>query len=183
MKYDKIKESLIYKYERDKINEQLKLCREGFEKEYENMDICSKNNEYSVKCYEYFNDENKFVIIMELCDKNLSQLLTERISNDNKRFNIEEILKIMNQLNKTFKIMKKNNIIHRDLKLENILIKYKDKEHKEYIMKITDYGSSKRLNSLSKLCYTKNVGTVEYMAPEILNGKDYDYKCDLWSIV
>ena len=79
----------------------------------------------------------------------------------------------MKQLNNTFKIMKENKIIHRDLKLENILIKY---NNNKYIMKLTDYGSSKRLNSLSKICYTKNVGTAIYMAPEILNEKDYNYK-------
>ena len=60
---------------------------------------------------------------MELCDKNLSQLLMEKNKKDNRFFNSEEILEIMKQLNNAFKIMKDNNIIHRDLKLENILIK------------------------------------------------------------
>ena len=55
---------------------------------------------------------------------NLSQLLKERVKERRKGFNIEEIYDIMKQLNNTFKIMKENNIIHRDLKLENILIKY-----------------------------------------------------------
>ena len=49
-------------------------------------------------------------------------------------------------------------------------------------MKIADYGSSKKLNSLLDICFTNNVGTPIYMAPEILNEKPYNYKCDLWSI-
>ena len=78
--------------------------------------------------------------------------------------------------------MKENNIIHRDLKLENILIKYKDKGKKEYTVKLTDYGVSKRLFTLSKKCNT-HIGTITTMAPEILEGKnEYNYKCDLWSI-
>ena len=85
----------------------------------------------------------------------------------------------MKDLNNTFKIMKEKNIIHRDLKLENILIKY---EKNKKIMKITDYGCSKRLISLSRNCNTNGIGTVIYMAPEILEGKEYNYKCDLWSI-
>ena len=60
---------------------------------------------------------------MELCDKNLSQLLLER--KNNRYFNLGEILEIMKQLNNIFKIMQENKIIHRDLKLENILIKKK----------------------------------------------------------
>ena len=145
------------------------------------MKICSNNNNNSVKCYEYFKNKDNFVIIMELCDKNLSQLLQKRIINENKGYNFEEIYAIISQLNNTFKIMKENNIIHRDLKLENILIKYDDKEHIKYTIKLSDYGCSKRLKSLSKNCNTYS-GTLVYMAPEILKGKEYDFKCDLWSI-
>ena len=76
--------------------------------------------------------------------------------------------------------MKENKIIHRDLKLENILIKYED--NNKYKIKIADYGNSKRLDSLSKIYCNSKVGTLMYMAPEILNGKMYNYKCDLWSI-
>ena len=178
----KIKESLSFKYDKTEINEQTKACKNGFIKEYENMKICSKNNNNSVKCYEYFNNDDNFTIIMELCDKNLSQLLNEKISKS-PPFNLEEILEIMKQLNNTFKIMEGNNIIHRDLKLENILIKYNDKEKKLFTIKLTDYGCSKRLQSLSNnYVNTQNMGTVKYMAPEILKGENYDYKVDLWSI-
>ena len=71
MKYDKIMNNLLCIYSRDEIKAQLQLCIKGFIKEYENMNICSKNNKYSVKCYEYFNNKYNFVIIMELCDQNL----------------------------------------------------------------------------------------------------------------
>jgi len=87
----------------------------------------------------------------------------------------------MNQLNNTFKIMRENKIIHRDLKLENILIKYNDEEHKHYTIKLSDYGCSKRLESLAINC-KRYTGTSGYMAPEILKGEEYDFKCDLWSI-
>ena len=75
----------------------------------------------------------------------------------------------MSQINNTFKIMKNNNIIHRDLKPENILIKYIDNEN--YILKLTDYGNSKKLESLSRLCNSFNVGTIIYVAPELLEKK------------
>jgi len=145
-----------------------------------NMKICSNNNINSVKCYEYFNNKDNFVIIMELCDTNLSKLLKQRLKNERKGFNIEEIYEIMNQLNNTFKMMKENNIIHRDLKLENILIKYNDKENKKYTIKLSGYGCSKKLKSLSMNC-NSYCGTLVYMAPEILKREEYNYKCDLWS--
>ena len=77
-----IGESLLSQYEKEEIKEQSKLCVDGFKKEFEIMKICSNNNNNSVKCYEYFNNKDNFVIIMELCDQNLSQLLNKRFKKD-----------------------------------------------------------------------------------------------------
>ena len=181
IKLDKIKDNLMIQFGAKDIEKNLQPIIEGFIQEFEIMKICSNNNNNSVKCYEYFYNENYFVIIMELCDKNLSDLLKDKMKN--KGFNIREIFEIMKQLNKALKIMKENNIIHRNLKLENILIKYNDKEHKTFTVKLADYGVSKRLDSFSSknYCNTK-VGTLIYMAPEILVKGNYNYKCDLWSL-
>ena len=181
MSLKKIKENLLNQYEVEDIENQLNLCIQGFIQEFENMKICSEDNNYSVKCYEYFYNNDNFILVMELCDMNLSELLAEKILKDKKCFNINEIMEIMKQINFTFKIMKENKIIHRDLKLENILIKCINKKNSNYIVKISDYGSSKKLLSLSKNC-NSNVGTISYNAPEIMNRKEYNYKCDLWSI-
>ena len=182
MNINEIKNGLKSEYMTDEIEDILKNYIDGFIQEFNIMKICSKNNTniYSVKCYEYFNTEKEFVLIMELCDDNLLNYAI-RIKRE---FTQEEILNIMTQLNNTFRIMKENNIVHRDLKLENILIKYNDQTKKDYTVKLTDYGVSKRLFSLSKKCKT-HVGTITTMAPEILEGEgknEYNYKCDLWSI-
>jgi len=175
-----IRENIMYEInENEDIEEKLKSYINGFIEEFEIMKKCCINNNNSVKCYEYFNNDKNFVIIMELCDNNLSQLLLAKKQKDNRYFNSEEILEIMKQLNNAFKIMMENKIIHRDLKLENILVK---KENGQNIIKLTDYGCSKRLISLSNYGNTAGIGTVAYMAPEILNGKEYNYKVDLWSI-
>ena len=175
---DKIIEGLLIFNDANELEKELQLNIDGFIQEFENMKLCSKDNINSVKCYEYFYNNKIFVIIMELCDKNLSQLLAENIKQNKIGFNEEQIWIIMNQLNNSFKIMKNNNIIHRDLKLENILIKY---ENNKTIFKIADYGSSKKLINLSSYCFS-NKGTLLYMAPEILKQEQYNYKCDLWSI-
>ena len=116
---------------------------------------------------------------MELCDNSLQKILDER----EEGFTCEQIFNIMSQLNKTFKIMYENKIIHRDIKLDNILVKYKDYNNNDsninFIVKLTDYGISKRLENTN----TTSMGTFQTMAPEILEGKkNYDNKCDLWSI-
>ena len=112
IEYEKIIENLLYEYDSKQVKEQLQKWSEIFMKEYNIMDICSKNNINSVKCYEYFNNDKNFVIIMELCEKDLSKALKEKIIKTGKGFDFEEIREIFNQLNNTFKVMKENNIIH-----------------------------------------------------------------------
>jgi serine/threonine protein kinase len=88
---------------------------------------------------------------------------------------------MMVDLNETFKVMVNYNIVHRDIKLQNILIKYIDNEQNNFIVKLTDYGISKQITN-STICKS-HVGTGFTMAPEILEGKEkYDNRCDLWSI-
>jgi len=176
---DKLKENiLLYEGEDEDLEKKLKKCIEGYKNECKNLKLCSCTN--SVKFYEYFYDGNNFVIIMELCDSNLSKLLLEKKNKNTKGFSNEEIYEIMTQLNNAFLIMKNNKIIHRDLKLDNILIKYE--KNNKYIVKLADYGSSKRLDSLSKNFCNTNIGTLIYMPLEILKEEKYNYKCDLWSI-
>ena len=67
----------------------------------------------------------------------------------------------------------KNGIIHRDIKAKNIIMK-------NGIPIIIDFGLSKML-SKNNLCY-ESYGTLEYIAPEILEGRGYNHKCDVWSL-
>ena len=131
-------------------------------------------NKNTVKLYDYFDSKNKFAIVMELCDNNLTNQLAEKKSS----YNIHEIYEILSQLNNTFRIMAKNKLSHRDIKLENILIK---NENQKKVFKLTDYGVSKQLVNFSNKFSTK-VGTTAFMAPEVLEGKKYNNKCDLWSL-
>ena len=132
----KIQQNLLYQYDIFDMENQLQLCVDGFVKEFEIMKICGNKNNNSVKCYEYFHTKKEFVIVMELCDMNLSEYLMDKIKKDKNCFKAEEILEIISPLNKSFEIMKKNNIIHRDLKLENILIKFNDKQNKDFTIKL-----------------------------------------------
>ena len=66
----------------------------------------------------------------------------------------------------------KQGIIHRDIKAKNIIMK-------DNIPYIIDFGLSKIL-SKNNLCY-ESYGTLEYISPEILEGKGYNHKCDVWS--
>ena len=107
-----------------------------FNKEIKNTQLCWCEN--SVKIYDYYNKEKEFIIIMELCDCNLIEVLAKSKNG----LSVEEIKDILLQLNNAFKKMRLYKISHRDIKPQNILVKYLNKEKTKYKVLLSDYGIS-----------------------------------------
>lgn len=87
---------------------------------------------YIIRLYEFWNEERHSYIALELCDGNLRDELG-RLGLEEKIDYFEQIVEGMNYLNK-------KNIIHRDLKFENILLK-------NNTVKISDFGFAKPIGS------------------------------------
>lgn len=71
--------------------------------------------------------------------------------------------------------LQSNKIIHRDLKPENILI-----QNNGYL-KVIDFGVAKKLTNDKDYASTI-IGSVYYMSPEVILGKNYNYSVDYWSV-
>jgi serine/threonine protein kinase len=65
--------------------------------------------------------------------------------------------------------------LHRDLKLENILIHQKT-------LKLADFGFASKADYSGNKLLKECVGTPLYMAPQLLENKYYSVKSDIWSI-
>ena len=149
-----------------------------FNQEAEAMRKCEC--EYSIKL-KYYNEKksDNYIFITEDYDTDLKKLLTSRKNNNQKGLSIEELQKMLLQLNSAFKKMIENKIIHRDLRANDICIKYTDESKTNFISKLGDYGFAKQaLNLFSTTFY----GTYYNKAPEIYHQQKFDNKVDLWSI-
>lgn len=73
------------------------------------------------------------------------------------------------------KALHDNNLCHRDIKPQNILLT------SDFVVKIADFGSSKEFTS-HHLMRTNRVGTRGYQAPELLLQRGYTKKCDIFAL-
>ena len=125
--------------------------------------------------YEAFYDETtrSLNIIMEFADDGDIAAKIKEVTQKREHFSEDTIWNWVIQMLEGMKYLHSNNIIHRDLKCANIFLT------KQGLLKIGDLNVSKV--SQSGLARTQT-GTPYYCSPEIWQEKQYDHKCDVWSI-
>eukprot|EP00727_Mastigamoeba_balamuthi_P000703 m51a1_g1063 putative serine-threonine protein (1278) ;mRNA; f:823975-828954 len=74
----------------------------------------------------------------------------------------------------------RSGVVHRDLKSENVLV-FSLAAGADVCAKICDFGTSRMVADEQLRKYTKGVGTPAYLAPEVLMGRDYGPKVDVFS--
>ena len=125
-----------------------------------------------VKIYEFYSDTENYYLITEYCPGGDLYEATKK-----EYLSEVQVACIMYQILLAINHIHKMKIMHRDLKLENILISKKEKDGL-FRIKLCDFGTSHLFKEGEK---EKNIiGSSYYIAPEVFN-KNYDFKCDLWS--
>ena len=84
----------------------------------------------------------------------------------------------MKQLLKGVKYLHSLGIMHRDLKLENVMVQVN--EEGKTCLKIADFGLSTILECGKRI--NEQVGTPYYNSPELLRNEPYTFEVDVWSL-
>ena len=158
------------------------------------------NHKNIVKLEDVKVTKNHYYIVMEYCNGgSLSDCLKKYQSIFGHPFTQEIVQYIMRQIINVMKYIHSHGIIHRDLKLDNILVNFDSDYDKDNlnmlkgIIKIIDFGLSTHMGN-SNLCYS-TVGSPINMDPNILIKMNenkmgintekmlgYDQKADIWSL-
>lgn len=137
---------------------------------YKEIELHTKlNHPNIIQLYSYFEDETDFYLVMEYASNgNLFNL----IKND-KYLSEKNAFYYFYQIANAVYFLHESGLVHRDIKPENILLTEDNK------IKLCDFG----------LCYENSIsnrnsfcGTLDYMAPEILQGNSYNKSVDVWSL-
>ena len=94
-------------------------------------------------------------------------------------FSEERVQSIIFQVIKALTYMHEQNLLHRDLKSENVMVADSE-EGEDIFIKLIDFGFAKMAKKGENL--TEQLGTPYYIAPEIIANKKYDFKVDIWSL-
>lgn len=156
-------------YERYKLRDEIRS--ENLENELRILKMLDHKN--IIKLYDHIQGEHMEFLIMENGPK---QMLNDYAKN----FHLQKITeydakKIFNQVLEAVAYLHDINIIHRDLKMQNILI------NEKYNVKLIDFGFAHFYDKKKKL--SVYCGTPSYMAPELACRIPYDGKAtDVWSL-
>ncbi|KAK3013773.1 hypothetical protein RJ639_010132 [Escallonia herrerae] len=96
------------------------------------------------------------------------------IRNCRKKLSLRVVIQLALDFSRGLSYLHAQKIVHRDLKTENMLLDI------NRTLKIADFGVA-RVEAQNPKDMTGETGTLGYMAPEVLDGKPYNRKCDVYS--
>ncbi|WP_238858629.1 Stk1 family PASTA domain-containing Ser/Thr kinase [Clostridium sp. YIM B02569] len=116
-------------------------------------------------------DEINYIVMEYVKGKTLKDIIKQV-----GKMNYETAISVAIQIAKALDCAHRNNIIHRDVKPQNILVT------EDGVMKVTDFGIAKSSNSETITNTSTIMGSAHYLSPEQAKGNFIDCRTDLYSL-
>nr|CAG4634856.1 EOG090X081V [Alona affinis] len=124
-----------------------------------------------VRLHDVLHSDKKLTLVFEHCDQDLKKYFDSL----NGEIDSERVQSLMYQLLRGLAFCHSKNVLHRDLKPQNLLI------NKNGELKLADFGLA-RAFGIPVRCYSAEVVTLWYRPPDVLFGaKLYSTSIDMWS--
>ncbi|MCL2399311.1 MAG: Stk1 family PASTA domain-containing Ser/Thr kinase [Defluviitaleaceae bacterium] len=156
----------------------LKVMREDLEEGFierfykEAQSVASLSHTNIVKVYDYGEDSGIHYIVMEYVDgTTLKDLIVKKAP-----FDEESTLGVAVQIASGLLHAHKNDVIHRDIKPQNILVTH------DGSVKIADFGIARAAKVSTLTSNANSMGSVHYFSPEQARGGFVDHKSDIYSL-
>ncbi|ELT96857.1 hypothetical protein CAPTEDRAFT_157727 [Capitella teleta] len=134
-------------------------------------DVDPDDKFHCLRLYRHFFHKNHLCLVFESLSMNLREVL-KKYGRD-VGLHIKAVRSYTQQLLLALKLMKKCNILHADIKPDNILV-----NDSKLMLKLCDFGSASHVSDNE---ITPYLVSRFYRAPEIIMGIGYDHGIDLWS--
>lgn len=123
-----------------------------------------------LRLYRHFEDADTVFLLLEFCAKGeLYQILRTQKC---RRFTETVAARFFVQASEGLMYLHAHNIVHRDIKPENLLVDHDD------VLKIADFGWCAMSQDTLRTTFC---GTLDYLAPEMIQAKGHDQTLDVWS--
>ncbi|XP_067397466.1 serine/threonine-protein kinase 17A-like [Emydura macquarii macquarii] len=128
-----------------------------------------------VDLHEVYETPAEIVLVLEYAAG--GEIFQQCVAEEDEAFTEQDVVRLVRQILRGVSYLHKNNVVHLDLKPQNILLTSSSPLGD---IRIVDFGLSRRVDAVREV--REILGTPEYVAPEILNYEPISTATDMWSI-
>ncbi|XP_007558202.1 serine/threonine kinase 17a like [Poecilia formosa] len=135
----------------------------------------AKANPYVVGLHEVYETNSEIILVLECAAG--GEIFDQCVADNDEAFTEKDVIRLAKQILNGVAFLHRNNVVHLDLKPQNILL---TSARPLGDIRIVDFGLSRRMDKIAEV--REILGTPEYVAPEILNYEPISIATDMWSI-
>ncbi|XP_004071344.1 serine/threonine-protein kinase 17A [Oryzias latipes] len=135
----------------------------------------AKANPYVVALHEVYETTSEIILVLECAAG--GEIFNQCVADNDEAFTEKDVIRLAKQILTGVAFLHRNNVVHLDLKPQNILLTCAKPLGD---IRIVDFGLSRRMDNVREV--REILGTPEYVAPEVLSYEPISTATDMWSI-